>query len=83
MHRAYTVFEVYDFLVIFRDSFRFILGSFFGGILARFWINFWSFWVQKDAKISTKIDAKMGIEKVGSEEARALPRIPGWCQGGE
>ncbi len=56
------VFKVLE-LVIFRDSFRFILGSVFESILARLGINFWSSWDQKVAKISTQIDAKIGHRK--------------------
>ena len=61
----------HDFLVISRDSFRFIWGSVFGGILARAWINCWSFWRSKESpKYQQKSMRKLTSEKVGSEEVR-------------
>ena len=32
--------------------------------------------------MSSKIDAKIGIQKIASEEARLPERIPCWCQEG-
>ena len=43
---------------------RFIIGSMFEAILARFGFKIWSF------RVSSKIDAKIGMEKIGFDECQ-------------